>query len=1050
MSVKITNRKYANQFFEPDQTGLRQRTDWLLGNVGEWFNLELDFEVNFDFDADMSNTVSVDNVNDKFILNNGKKWQDYGFDLGDEVTLTYIYAHDDNNDGNWVYENNSIQFIITAIYGNTIETDTNIDFSPFNTIPTNYGNKKITDVHFVVLKEPQGITFKYNLLANANVQSHNLHSFIDGEVSEFKINQLENLAYNQYVDMMPVGNQSGMTIKNVKLMKLNDTNSDYDMTLKSYSYQTMKLLPYTTSDTPPTFNGYRKGKSIKMPTLSTVLNTFQTPDKKDIPYDAQFNHTHNNEYINGNIDSLFMLNSDTSILRYFDVNTKFKIFEKGGNNVSNNVNDKLRLCVWQYSDGNALNFKRKIVISEWNATSNILNQVIDFNTTFGIDVEQGDSLAFGFEYEIDDYWADHSNRDNWYIKVETQNSELKALANGGKHKYKLLTEFMLHPFFDDFNNFENMTLPVLLQNSVAITDVFKIDVFPEWNNPNTSIHNDMTQNERLGNTGWFNENFNGFQNPFVIDYLKYYDELGNPITQIDYSKPTIVKCKISGFQNLTQNSKFGFGFAYVPIDDNAYKNKLSPYHQNLIISTGKEYPANAIDTAFDLNENVGNTVFEGNGINNVKMNMSGVNDFIVKALGQNEVEFTVKLMPTNEMKDYFDNLTGDERKYIIWASVSDEYQLINNSNRVSLLLDYNTMTKTVQPVGAYPKMIVSFLEHPEDENANGVDLYNGFVEDDLLTRIKFDIDKSTQKLQSINYGYFVKNELTGLIYKLENFNYNLTSFPIDSNNVQQINVDENRNFKLPSGNNKNWIKLNVADVQNNNVSMLGYFATKIRWEDWIERSNVPSEFYDANELHNGFNNDWLHYLRASANHKIYFFVELGIVENNDTNIYRNEYEIQFNGYDENADIEVSYNFYRHSDNSVLNLGVDPATGHQIGGLLLNEKTRIEVTMRNLVDDFDYSKIYGIIGIETENGNGEMEINEISTAWNVEVDNILLNLPSETRLKLEQISTNELKLICLIDNNKLQNVSKYKISSRIGCKSEGNDGKYEDKYEDKYE
>ena len=62
--------------------------------------------------------------------------------------------------------------------------------------------------------------------------------------------------------------------------------------------------------------------------------------------------------------------------------------------------------------------------------------------------------------------------------------------------------------------------------------------------------------------------------------------------------------------------------------------------------------------------------------------------------------------------------------------------------------------------------------------------------------------------------------------------------------IQQISINDIRGFKVVSGNNKNWLKINreTSLDAGNEVGYKCFFATKIRWEDWIVRSGVPAEF----------------------------------------------------------------------------------------------------------------------------------------------------------------------------------------------------------------
>ena len=94
MGVKVTNRAYRNQFYP-----VAQETDWLIGNVGDWQQLRVEFDVTIDFLASSSETVTLDNINKTIKLNNGKKWSDYGFDLGNSLQFDWTVSEDTNNNG---------------------------------------------------------------------------------------------------------------------------------------------------------------------------------------------------------------------------------------------------------------------------------------------------------------------------------------------------------------------------------------------------------------------------------------------------------------------------------------------------------------------------------------------------------------------------------------------------------------------------------------------------------------------------------------------------------------------------------------------------------------------------------------------------------------------------------------------------------------------------------------------------------------------------------------------------------------------------------------
>lgn len=855
MGVKIVNRKYKNQFHSDADS-----TDWLIGNVGDWQQLQLTVEVTIQFRASSSESVSI-NVSDKTItLNNGKKWSDYGFDIGDTVIFTYKR---DVIDGSTTTTTSYIQNLtIVNLYDDTLEhniTFTVDHLSYIGIMPTDRGSERIYDVLFVGDKEPEGCKFRYTHLSNDNYESENLYSLIDGSITEFSFAGLNDLIIDTPVLMNLDGIQSGMAIK--------------------YAYIS-KLSPITES---------------------------------------------------------------------------------------------------------------------------------------GVT----------------------------------------------KYRYDIYIAFMMGVLFETPSNLEDLQAPDVLFNSGSLTDNFEVIMYPEWNNPNTVIKNDLSHTKRLGNTGWFNENFNGLDNNFVIESVSYSDEDGNSLSQLDYTQPVNVEIVLSGINNLSNDTEFNIGFSWIPQNEDDYYSKETPLQDNLFINTGKNIGFDVNDSlGFNLNEVTSGTSYVGYGVLEARMNLESTETSLVTSTGSDSVVIKAKYLPNAEFTALFESKSEDDRNYIIWVSVADHSLNINFSDRVSLFVDYNTMIKAIPPVGEFPTMNTMFIEHCENEHSIGVSNYVGFVEDDILARIQFKVDKTKgMNIQNMTFGFESVNEDTGNVQILEEYTVNTSIFPINSDGVQEINFNAERGFKYEIGNNKNWVKI-LRDESNDdgdNIGYISYFGSKIRWEDWIAKDGVLTEYYNSSLENNGYHNDWIDYLRAGeiSEHKINFFVFTDVIQSGEFSRYYNNYNINFYDYDENLNIQTDHYYYRDSDDTLLNLGIDPDTGKTLGVILNTEKTRIEIVYTNLTDVFDITKMYAVTTLEIYKGAGELEHRQLSSIWGSELDNPLIPLTGETKLLFEQLSPTVVKASCLIDPSKLDNAAKYKITGRIGCCDSATSGGvttgiYEDKYEDKYQ
>lgn len=1037
MGVKVLKREYKNQFYPTNET-----TDWLLGNVGDWQSLEVTFEAKVEFVGTSRDSVSIDNVANAFVLNNGRSWNEYGFDIGDDVVMSYTVVSVDENGST---ENSFVfNFKIVNLYKETMEIDEDFG-NRFNVdlLPTDRGNLKYKDVLFFSTKEPEGLKFTYDHLRNDDYETDNIRSIIDGTKTQFTFAGLNTLPVGVYRDMNPDGFQSGMAIERAMVKKLSGGADEYDAELWS------KLQPvkcYTRLSLGSIYSTL--SKPIPMTKRSGGAEYKSTEDVL-VPMDYQRN---TNEYRNGDIRTIFLSDVQEGGLRYFELNMAMYV-----NSASDNSNvDRFSLNLLRYSGSGNLNFVSKTEIKSWSNASQLVGTNLIFNGTIATQSNVGDSFALAIEYFHPAQWQERNI-------VVTPNLILKPIkptqGGGTGFQYRARLDFLMPTIFEEVANLENKTAPDSLFDDGSLTDNFLIEVFPEWNNPNTVIKNNTDHTERLGNTGWFDENFNKLDNNFVVESVRYFDDNGNTLTQLDYSSAVNVEVLVSGIKNLDDDSEFGFGFAWVPQSEDDYKQKETPYHQNLFINTGREY-TNGLNDSFNLNERTNAIIFEGYSSNDARMDSTAIDGVFFEKAGDDIAKFQAKFIPTPEFTALFNAKNDDDRNYVLWVSVANRDLQINFSDRVSLLVDYKPMVKVIPPAGAYAGMINKFLEHPQNENAIGVEKYFGFIEDDVLARVEFYVDTQDDKFfRRMSFGYEVENTQTGLAYQLETYDVNLSNYPKDVNGVQNFDIDEIRGFKMNAGNNKNWVKIRRNDINDNgsNKSYVAYFATKIRWEDWIARDGVPQEFFDNTKLNDGYHNDWVDYLRAGniGDHKFNFFVFSEVIENGELKLYKNTYELTFADYDENLNIETKHEYFRHSDNTLLNVGVDPESGKPLGVLLNNEPTRIEITYTNKTEDFDISKMYAVTTIEIDKGAGEFEHRQLSSVWDYENDNILIPLPNQTKLFFEQLSPRVVKATCLVDNTRLTNAIRYKVSGRIGCFSEGNGnvniaGKYEARYENKYE
>ncbi len=1008
MGVRILKRSYTNAFAPPTET----KPDWLIGNTGDWLRLNLEVEAGVDYLATQSQPISVNQEERTIKLMNGKKWSDYGFDLGADVTLTFK-----KDDG--TISTITINLVIEQLFNDTLvyQENNDMDQVPFETIPTDRGSIRIFSVKLFDERLVQGVRMKYANVDNAQVSSHILTSFIDATETEMMYNGLNALTESMgFKDMLLIGNQSGMSINSARIRKIETQDAEPIQIIQNINQPVYVLGTSQPNVMIPNYKIIREAWAFPINMVNSVSN-YQSLTDANLLVNISDLMPNSGNYGVGQYTRCFYLNSPDVHTVKFNFDVKFSIV----NTNKNDPNCYIRLVLIKYTNGDDLLFGEVQELKRWDDGEFPNGLVLNYQDIITKDLNIGDSLCLAIEWN-----HDALNQTNRFInpKIIDLNIDVEDLGNpieGYKKNYEIEVDFMLSSFFEQITDLETGTPPQVLFDANSLADVIKLTFLPEWNNPNIKIENNMSETERFGNTGWFNENYNQLENNFQVKSVQYFDMGGQIASTLSYGSEIKVKAVIGGVGNLSPDSDFKHGFIWLPIDETQYKEKLTPFHKNTKISSHFD------TTAFNANV-LYPFVYEGYATDEAKMNTRAIS-YMIQG---DDLVFEAIFSPTVDFMTFFQDKIED-RKFAIWVSVADRTLETNFSDRVSLLLDVKDMDLFIPISGELEGVINKFIEHPEDHLVPGIDLYNGFLEDDILARSFFSIDKG-KRLNQIIMGYEVENIISGETYELERYNANLQNFVSTPQGVHEINFNAIRGYKLAPNNNKNWVKIirNEDGDTNLKCAYQLLFGQKIRWEYWLQRANVPTEYFNNTQEFNGSNNDWLHFLRTSNSHKVNFFILFDISDNETTKRLKNTFPITFNGYDENEGITTEHKYYDNETNTLLNIGTDAETGRPLGVILSNKNTRIEIIYTKLSDEWNINNIYAVTTIEIDKGAGQMTHRQLSSITNSENDNILIPLASETKLKVEQISATVIKTSCLVDFTKLENATRYKITGRIGC------------------
>ena len=614
-------------------------------------------------------------------------------------------------------------------------------------------------------------------------------------------------------------------------------------------------------------------------------------------------------------------------------------------------------------------------------------------------------------------------------------TKISYQARTGHYIYYIDIVFMINSFFDDVNNLKSLISPDITLGSECVTDNFDILGRYTYNDPNVKISNDMNVSKQLGNTGWFNENYNGLADPFTITSFNYTNQLAVQVPQLDYQNTITLRCVIEGISNLNAQTKCTFGFIWIPIEESDYKDLPEAYHKNTKISTGGN--AALMADVFNVSNVIDPTLRIGYSNDGAYM---GTQNIKFQQTAANQITFTCDFVPNAAFATFMDARDITERNYALWVNIADQTLEANQSDRVCKLIDTNQMDTYITPIGEYDGMTIGFLTHTQDNTDTpslcGDDIK---IEDDISAKIQFQVDTAISPTipipTGLQYGILIERNSDGFQYILDKYSIDLTQYPTP----QQYGFVASRGFKYGTGNPKNIVSAEYFPALDAGtlVGVQGLYGYKIRWEDWIARFNVPTDvrtdFYDSTLKSSGLSNDWYRYLLVSG-WSMYFYVFTNATLNGSVVRYVNKKQLLFDDYDQNANVTTVITYKRASDLTVLSGGTDTESGLPLGIILSSENVRVEIEYTRLSGTWaSLANVYSVTTIEVREGAGQPEFRQLSSEWLPENDNPLEPLTGATLLDVVLVSPTLIRTTCLVNPFKLLPSQRYKITGRLGCK-----------------
>jgi hypothetical protein len=596
------------------------------------------------------------------------------------------------------------------------------------------------------------------------------------------------------------------------------------------------------------------------------------------------------------------------------------------------------------------------------------------------------------------------NFKDWISYKNNVNDDILATisyvsTSGMWQRFKITHTFIVSPFFiEEYETFLDAGLtPALFAGLNTIKYALECEFRTVLSNPNTSKI--ARVDNILGSVGWFNENFNGFNDNYSIDSIAYEDTtLGTPCSGLQSGARTTATVTVSKLLGSFNAGDPCSAIVALMPRNTAYINTLTTQDENFLY-----------DVAY-AEEGAGSG---SNYHNIIKEITCGI------VAGKLVITLQIEYNTTQQV------LIESGARYIIGVQVADDTLSSGNSDKVMLLADVGDYIASADIEDLAYVTDLQIYQHPYDPSVDvGATKFDMWNEDGICAKFDFWIDLAKSAyINSLSFAVIAYNSTTEDYFILDNFALNLNS-QIISGGVQQININDVRGYRLNATDYFNKVVLTTgAQVSQKQYYQL-IIGAKIPWQSWLLNTGADTVFYDSSKPNNNLNYKSSNYsnlndyqIKIALIGNIAGVSPLGISGN--TNYLMQSPDLLT--YDYNLPTTWVGTLETFDETGTVNLG---------GAIRTDADTLMRVTwVRDDVFRTGYD-FWAIHRIEESQENG-FNIYEFSSIITPISGNLLKPVAGETLLKVTVTpGSNTVVTECLIDHTRLTIGVNYKISARL--------------------
>ena len=550
--------------------------------------------------------------------------------------------------------------------------------------------------------------------------------------------------------------------------------------------------------------------------------------------------------------------------QYFNVGDEINISSAttGANNGDYLISEKLNDAEIRLTDtmGAAVNLTQDL--TESTAVIALNQDPLGFTYEYGL-IENDEGTNFRSKVDGNDMKYEYSTSASYIptshspmsavgkLSWQIGDVSIKNLTTTGErdtftYRYEIIHTFYIHPFYlhqhlldvYDITNEAMRTNPVapkyFLRNN-CLKHVFRTRAYRSLQNPN--VYQELVFDKHDGNTGWFDEEYNGGTAEYTASNLVYQDASANTLDALDLNNTTTVTFQID--EETAEIADYVcINFIALPETDDDYKNINSLMLDNyvwdraIVQSGGGAVNGDNYGGAFQVFEN-----FE-----------------VVAQVGYVDVSVDVNFGASAISKIN----TLSDKGYLIAAYVVGTGKTAQDANYTTVLIDVNRIKTYISDDVVVVDNDILF--HDQNDNTTVQASPKIKVEDEIVVDSLVTLDRTNLDLQFDNISVQVIATDGTDTAILQQYDIDFSSLS-EINDVRYINQTELTPFNVNTSEIRKEIKVyrspsqDVSDV----VAYRIQYPFLFRWEYWEQLiiNTLPNDFLDTTQDFNGYNQDWI-------------------------------------------------------------------------------------------------------------------------------------------------------------------------------------------------